>query len=256
MHTWFFTEDAYPYLPAADTYESIRVNLPNRYYDPVKGADLYQMYLDLWCAADELGLEVMVNEHHQTATCVVPAAPIMLGILARQTARARLLILGNPIANRRQPIRVAEEMAMIDVISRGRLECGFVRAVPYEAAPANMLPFRGGERLWEAHDLIVKAWTTHDGPFNFEGRWFQGRQVNIWPRPYQQPHPPVWITIGSGRSAIRVAQHQYTGAVFLAGYPRIREIYDGYRTAYRTAHAQEAPLDRLALPPLLFYLFN
>ena len=80
MQSWFFTEDAYPYLPEADTYESIRVNLPNKYYDPDKGADLYHMYLDLWCAADELGLEVMVNEHHQTATCVIPAAPIMLGI--------------------------------------------------------------------------------------------------------------------------------------------------------------------------------
>jgi hypothetical protein len=74
MQSWFFTEDAYPYLPEADTYESIRVNLPNKYYDPAKGADLYHMYLDLWCAADELGLEVMVNEHHQTATCVVPGA--------------------------------------------------------------------------------------------------------------------------------------------------------------------------------------
>ena len=60
---------------------------------------------------------------------------------------------------------------------------GFVRSVPYEAAPANVLPFRGAERLWEAHDLIVKAWTTHEGPFNFEGRWFHARQINepqIW----------------------------------------------------------------------------
>jgi alkanesulfonate monooxygenase SsuD/methylene tetrahydromethanopterin reductase-like flavin-dependent oxidoreductase (luciferase family) len=252
MQTWFFTEDAYPYLPDAETYRSIRVNLPNRYYDPEKGADLYDMYLDLWCAADELGLEIMVNEHHQTATCVVPAAPIMLGILARQTSRARLLILGNPIANRTQPIRVAEEMAMIDVISRGRLECGFVRSVPYEAAPANMLPFRGPERLWEAHDMIVKAWTTHDGPFNFEGRWFQSRQINIWPRPYQQPHPSIWITIGSAGSSVPVAQHGYTAAVFLAGYPRIREIYDGYRKAYQTAHGTVTPLDRLAYCALVY----
>jgi alkanesulfonate monooxygenase SsuD/methylene tetrahydromethanopterin reductase-like flavin-dependent oxidoreductase (luciferase family) len=252
MQTWFFTEDAYPYLPDAETYRSIRVNLPNQHYDPEKGADLYDMYLDLWCAADELGLEIMVNEHHQTATCVVPAAPIMLGILARQTSRARLLILGNPIANRTQPIRVAEEMAMIDVISRGRLECGFVRSVPYEAAPANMLPFRGPERLWEAHDMIVKAWTTHDGPFNFEGRWFQSRQINIWPRPYQQPHPPIWITIGSAGSAVPVAQRGYTAAVFLAGYPRIRGIYDGYREAYQSTHGTVAPLDRLAYSALVY----
>lgn len=141
---------------------------------------------------------------------------------------------------------------MIDVISRGRLECGFVRAVPYEAAPANILPWRGSERLWEAHDMILKAWTTHDGPFNFEGRWFRARQVNIWPRPYQQPHPPVWITVGSGKSTLPVAQHQYTGAVFLAGYARIREIYDGYRAAYQATHAQEVPLDRLAYAALVY----
>lgn len=252
MRTWFFTEDAYPYLPPADTYESIRVNLPNKHYDPVKGADLYHMYLDLWSAADDIGLEVMVNEHHQTATCVVPAAPIMLGILARQTQRARLLILGNPIANRTQPLRVAEEMAMIDVISRGRLECGFVRSVPYEAAPANILPYRGAERLWEAHDMILKAWTHHEGPCNFEGRWFHARHINIWPRPYQQPHPPIWITVGSAASAVRVAQQQYISAVFLAGYGRIRDIYDGYRDAYQAAHGKPAPIDRLAYCALIY----
>ena len=252
MKTWFFTEDAYPNLPDEETYESVRVNLPNKHYDPIRGADLYHMYLDLWCAADELGLEIMNNEHHQTATCVVPAAPLMLGILARQTTRARLLILGNPIANRTQPIRVAEEMAMIDVISRGRLECGFVRSVPYEAAPANVLPLHGAERMWEAHDMILKAWTSHDGPFNFEGRWFHSRQINIWPRPYQQPHPPIWITVGSASSTVPVATRKYIGAVFLAGYPRIRIIYDGYRNAYRTAHEAEAPLDRLAYCALIY----
>ncbi len=252
MRTWYFTEDAYPYLPDADTYESIRVDLPNRHFDPDKGADLYHMYLDLWCAADELGLEIMNNEHHQTATCMVPAAPLMLSILARETKRARLLILGNPIANRSQPVRVAEEMAMIDVLSRGRLEVGFVRSVPWEAAPANVLPFRGAERLWEAHDLILKSWTTHDGPFNFEGRWFHSRQVNIWPRPYQQPHPPVWVTIGSGASAVPVAQRGYIGAVFLAGYEKIRAIFDGYRTTYEQTHNAPMPLDRLAYCALVF----
>ena len=95
------------------------MNLPNKNFDPDTGADLYHMYLDLWCKADELGLEIMNNEHHQTATCMVPAAPLMLSILARETKKARLLILGNPIANRSQPVRVAEEMAMIDVLSRG-----------------------------------------------------------------------------------------------------------------------------------------
>ena len=252
MRAWFFTEDAYPNLPDSDTYESIRVNLPNKHFDPDTGADLYHMYLDMWCAADEMGLEIMNNEHHQTATCMVPAAPIMLGILARETKRARLLILGNPIANRSQPVRVAEEMALIDVLSRGRLECGFVRGVPYESAPANVFPYRGTEKLWEAHDLIIKAWTHREGPFSFEGRWFHARQVNIWPRPYQQPHPPVWVTMGSAGSGAQVAQRKHVGAVFLAGYPKIRNIFDGYREGYLEAHGSEPSLDRLAYAALLY----
>ena len=246
MRTWWFTEDCYPHLPEADTYRSIRVELPNIHCDPEIASDLYNRYLDLWCACEEIGLEIMLNEHHQTATCMVPAAPIMMGILARQTQKARLLILGNPISNRNQPVRVAEEMALVDVISKGRVECGFVRAVPYESAAANILPYKGTERLWEAHDLILKAWTTHDGPFNFEGRWYHHRQVNIWPRPYQQPHPPVWVTMGSAGTAVPVAQHKYVGAVFLAGYPKVRNIFDGYREAYLDAHGEHPPLDRLA----------
>lgn len=252
MKTWWFTEDAYPYLPDADSYRSIRVDLPNQLCDPEVAHELYNRYLDLWCACDEIGLEIMLNEHHQTATCMVPAAPIMMGALARQTKKSRLLLLGNPLPNRSQPVRVAEEMAMIDVISKGRLECGFVRSVPYEAAPANTLPYRGSEKLWEAHDLIKKAWTTHDGPFNFEGRWFHSRQVNIWPRPYQQPHPPIWITMGSGATAVPVAQHGYVGAVFLAGYPKIRAIYNGYRDAYLETHGSVPALDRLAYLGLCF----
>lgn len=252
MRAWFFTEDAYPQLPEQESYRSIRVNLPNKHFDPETGADNYHQFIDMWLMAEELGLEIMLNEHHQTATCVVPAVPIIAGILARETKTARILVLGNPLANLPRPTRTAEEMAMVDVISRGRLECGFVRGVPYESAPANVLPYRGADRMWEAHDLIVKAWTTHDGPFNFEGRWFHARQVNVWPRPYQQPHPPIWVTIGSARSAVPVAEHEYIGAVFLAGYPGIRAIFDGYRDGYHNKHGVAPPLDKLAYCALVY----
>ena len=144
----------------------------------------------------------MLNEHHQTATCVDPAAPLVLAALARLTHKARLLILGNPIANRRQPVRVAEEMALIDVLSKGRLEVGFVRGVPTEILPANSNPVRMNERHWEALDLIVQAWTSNDGPTSFEGRFFHHRNINIWPRPYQSPHPPVWVSTTSAGGAI------------------------------------------------------
>jgi alkanesulfonate monooxygenase SsuD/methylene tetrahydromethanopterin reductase-like flavin-dependent oxidoreductase (luciferase family) len=249
MRTWFFTETAYPYLP--DAYESIRVVLPNRIYNPHVGAELYHRYIDEWLHAEDAGLDIMLNEHHQTATCLDPAAPIMLGILARESKKARLLILGNPIANRRQPVRVAEEMAMVDNLSRGRVEVGFVRGVPYEISAVNSSPVRMSERFWEAHDLIMKAWTTHDGPFSWEGRYFHHRQVNIWPRPYQEPHPPVWITSLSPGSIPAIADHRYVAATFLTGFDGSKAIFDTYRERARET-GWEAANDRFAYAALVY----
>ena len=96
MKAWHFSETAYPYLPPQTEYKSIRVSLPNRNYDPAKGAALYDRFIEEWQVAEEEGVEIMLNEHHQTATCVDPAAPLVLAALARVTKKARLLILGNP----------------------------------------------------------------------------------------------------------------------------------------------------------------
>src|SRR5260370_34813805 len=156
MRAWHFSETAYPYLPPQETYPSIRVSLPNRIYDPVKGAALYDRYIDEWLIAEDEGVEIMLNEHHQTATCVDPAAPLMLAALARQSKKARLLILGNPIANRRQPVRVAEEMAMIDGVSHGRLEAGFRRGVPYAVRPGTSHRLRVTERTREAQHVSAE----------------------------------------------------------------------------------------------------
>ena len=106
-------------------------------------------------------------------------------------------MLGYPIGHRPDPLRGAEELSTIDVISRGRLDMGFIKGVPYEFAASNENPVGVMDRFWEAHDFIIKAMTTHDEPFNWESEHFHYRQVNIWPRPWQQPHPPVWSTTGS-----------------------------------------------------------
>ena len=252
MRAWHFSENAYHLLPDPKEYDSIRVSLPNRYYDPKIGADLYHRFIDEWMIAEELGLEIMVNEHHQTATNLNPAAPIIMGILARETKRARLLILGNPIANRRDPVRVAEEMAMVDVYSRGRLECGFVRGVPYEMSAGNHRPTHMMERFWEAHDLIVKAWTSHDGPFNWEGKYFHHRQVNIWPRPYQEPHPPIWITALSPGSARDVGEKGSIVACFLTGFQGTKTVFESYRARRAELGLPVAGMDRFAYAALIY----
>src|SRR5207302_1314324 len=204
MKVWHFSELAYhPAWPQLG--ESYRVVIPSRLFDPKVGADLYHRYLDEWALCDELGINIMTNEHHATATCADSVCTIPMAILARETKTVRLLALGMPIGNRNDPIRVAEEYSMIDVISRGRLEMGFVKGVPFEISPANTNPADLADRFWEAHDLILKAMTSHDGPFNWEGTHFQYRSVNVWPRPWQEPHPPVCMPVGSPGSAIAAA---------------------------------------------------
>jgi alkanesulfonate monooxygenase SsuD/methylene tetrahydromethanopterin reductase-like flavin-dependent oxidoreductase (luciferase family) len=239
-----FTEQPYPdaWLPE---YPSLRVDTPNLLCDPKVAADLYARYQDEWMLTDELGINIMVNEHHSTPTCLSSSCMITLAILARITKRARLLALGVPLANRTDPLRVAEELSMIDVISRGRLEMGFVKGVPYEVAVANTSPVAMMDRLWEAHDFIIKAMTTTDGPFSWETENIDHRVTNIWPRPYQQPHPPVWVTGASASSARAVAERGHVLATFLSGYDT-RAVFDVYRDVYQKKWSRPAPPDRLA----------
>ncbi|MFL4998972.1 MAG: LLM class flavin-dependent oxidoreductase, partial [Xanthobacteraceae bacterium] len=234
MRVYHFSEQPYP--PVWNDHDgSLRVNLPNRKLDPRIAADLFHRYYDEWVLADELGLDIMINEHHQTATCMCSAAVVPLAALARQTRRARLLVLGYPIGHRPDPLRAAEELATIDVISRGRLDMGFIKGVPYEFPCSNQNPVGVMDRFWEAHDFIIKAMTSHDAPFNWEGEFFHYRQVNIWPRPWQQPHPPIWISTTSPSGANAVGARGYIQATFLTGFDGTRQIYDAYRKGWREA---------------------
>jgi alkanesulfonate monooxygenase SsuD/methylene tetrahydromethanopterin reductase-like flavin-dependent oxidoreductase (luciferase family) len=187
----------------------------------------------------------MTNEHHSTTTCMSASITVVLSILARSTRKARLLALGVPLPHRPDPLRVAEEMSMIDVISRGRLELGFVKGVPYEVAASNANPVRMMDRFWEAHDLIVKAMSTTTGPFNFEGEFFSYRNVNIWPRPFQQPHPPIWSTTSSVRNIVAIARHGYKAATFLGGFHNTRILFDAYRKVWSDLGRGPVPPDRL-----------
>src|SRR3974390_276535 len=136
MRVFHFTEQAYP--PVGDHHGgSLRVIRPNRKLDPKIAADLFHRYYDEWKLADELGFDIMVNEHHSTATCMSSTVIVTLSGLARETKRARLLVLGYPIGHRPDPLRCAEELSTIDVVSRGRLDMGFIKGVPYEIAASN-----------------------------------------------------------------------------------------------------------------------
>lgn len=250
MRTWYFSEMAYhPAWKKGLDRGSLRVNFPNENLDPVEAGKLLNRYLDEFMACDEAGIDIMVNEHHSTATCMTVSVPMALAVIARQTTRSRLLTLGNPIANRPDPVRVAEEMAWLDCLSGGRLEMGLVKGAPYEIAPANSNPARLMRRYWEAHDLILKAMSTTSGPFSWEGEFFHYRNVNIWPRPIQQPTPPVWMTGMSVETGTMAAERGHVVGTLLSG-GLAKPMYDAYRKRARELGWEAGP-DRFAYAAII-----
>ncbi|MFN0095789.1 MAG: LLM class flavin-dependent oxidoreductase [Dehalococcoidia bacterium] len=166
-------------------------------YDPERGNEVYHEYLDELEFAEKCGFDGLgVNEHHSNAYGLMPSPNIMAAALARRTERAALLVMGNSIALYNPPTRVAEEMAMLDIMSGGRLIAGFPVGTSmdtnftYGVAPASLR-----DRYYEAHDLILQAWTDKSVS-TFNGKYNQVRYLNPWPRPLQQPHPPIWIPGG------------------------------------------------------------
>ncbi|HEX3937164.1 MAG TPA: LLM class flavin-dependent oxidoreductase [Xanthobacteraceae bacterium] len=244
MRVYQFSEQAY-YPTWNDHSGSLRVILPNRKCDPRVAADLFHRYYDEYQLCDELGLDIMLNEHHQTATCMSSAVVIGLAVLARATKKSRLLVLGYPIGHRPDPLRVAEELSTIDVISHGRLDMGFIKGIPYEIPASNRNPTELMDRFWEAHDFIIKAMTTHDGTFNWEGEFFHYRQVNVWPRVWQEPHPPIWSTTGSSTQARVLGERGYVMATLGTGFGT-RKLYDAYRKGYVAKFGRAPGADRFA----------
>ncbi len=147
--------------------------------------------------------------------------------LARSVKHANIAILGRALPLVNNPLNIAEEYARCSTTStRGRIIAGFVRGIgaEYHATGVLIRPIRK-ERFAEAHDLIIQAWTK-PGPFAYAGKHYQFRYVNPWPRPYQTPHPPIWIPSQGSSSTIRWAakKMRYTYCQTLSPIAAVREI--------------------------------
>ena len=132
---------------------------------------------------------------------------------------------------RPDPVRVAEEYATIDIISKGRLEIGFVKSGATEMVSGDANPMRIREREWEAIDLIEKALMTQDGPFSWEGKFFIHPHVNIWPRPYQEPRPEFWAATSDLPTCAELGRRGIINTLLFGGYDRTRQAFDAYKTA-------------------------
>jgi alkanesulfonate monooxygenase SsuD/methylene tetrahydromethanopterin reductase-like flavin-dependent oxidoreductase (luciferase family) len=254
MDVWFHNEITYPFVPedVLDRADSVRASLPNRHCDPRVAADLFEECLDEFMLCDDEGLHVVAIEHHAGINSLLGANPLLLGILARQTRRVRILSLGTLISLRPDPVRVAEEYATADVISRGRLEIGFVKSGGSEMASNNANPINNVERYWEAIDLVTKALTHQDGPFSWEGKHYTHRHVNIWPRPYQQPHPRMWAATGDPDTAAEVGRRGMVNVLVLRGPEGTTRAWAAYRRAREEAGLPKVFTDHFGYAALVY----
>ena len=215
-------------------YHSVWVDPPfHELATPERVGDYYNWTLDELMHAADLGFDgICVNEHHQSAYGFMPGPNVMGGALARATRGqdVALVQMGATLPTTNPPIRIAEEYAMLDCISGGRLVAGMPLGTAMDANMGyGITPIEQRERYYEAHDLILKAWQSRE-PFPFNGKYTQLPMVNLWPRPVQQPHPPVWVPGMGSLSTWEFAAEQGHCYCFLSyfGHARGKAVMDSF----------------------------
>lgn len=248
---------------------------PNTTFDRDRGAACFHSAIDQLVAAESYGFDAVgVGEDHMTAYGMTPNPLLMLAIVAQQTKRVDLITMGCPLPLL-NPIRVAEEMAMVDLLSHGRMVAGLIRGVPQNYAAYNIDPNESHARFAEGVELITKVWTAAE-PFAWQGEFYAFPKVSLWPKPYTQPHPPLLFSANSTNSARIGAKHRASiGAIHLYNRDAIDRVADSI-AAYKEIATEDnwnpgpdrfliglqtciAPTDQEArerLAPALNYQYN
>lgn len=194
-----------------------------------RGTELYKTYIDTMAHAEACGFDwVGANEHHFSPYSLMSNCNVIGGALTQRTQKIKIAMLGNllPLLN---PVRVAEEYAMLDVMSGGRLIAGFVRGIPHEYIAYNVSPDESRGRMREALNIILKAWTEPE-PFGWEGEFYQYRAISIWPRPHQNPHPRMLMSASNKESAAFVGEFPaMVGLTLIGDLDVARGLIDTYR---------------------------
>jgi len=210
MKAWMFQPVTYvPRNPLPQVWP-----LPGAEYDREIGAHSFRNAIQQAVVAEQLGLDgISVAEHHYAAASLTPNPTILAGVLSQRLNRATVALLGAtpPLHN---PLRVAEEYAMLDNLLGGRFVAGLLRGTPNEFLTYGTNPDETREKYEEGIELLLKAWS-EPYPFSWQGRHYQFRTVSVWPRPLQQPRPPLFISGNSKESgSIAARLHLNMGLSF------------------------------------------
>src|SRR3974390_331349 len=181
--------------------------LPKRHFKADVAMRTYAEHLAAWEELDRLGYDgVGFNEHHCSPYGLMNSPNLMASAAAQRTKKLKLLIYGN-LLPLHEPLRLAEELAMIDCLSNGRLISGFARGIPREYQVHNVPLPESRARFEEAFEIITRAWT--EEVFSYQGKFWSYKDVARWPRPGQQPRPPIWMPIVGSKESIEFAGRQH-----------------------------------------------
>lgn len=219
--------------------------LERRHFDGAIAARTYAEHLEAWQEMDRLGFDgVGLNEHHTTPHGLMNSPNMMAAVGAQHTRNLKFLMLGNllPLHN---PLRIAEEIAMADCLSQGRVLAGFARGVPREYKVYAVPMAESRARFEEAFEIIRKAWT--EEAFSFQGKFWSFSNVAIWPRPFQQPHPPIWVPFTGSRETIEWAGKHALNAVLPDITPGLTEDIVGHFAASLARHGHRITPEQLCL---------
>ncbi len=201
--------------------------IPPMYHDPETSVRSYQEGIEECEFAEEMGFEwVSFSEHHYSGRIATGTPAVMAAAVAERCKKVKIAMLGHllPLNN---PIQVAEELGLLDNLTNGRVIMGFLRGTPNEDQTYSVNPAEGRERMLEGMELILKA-LTEPQPFSWEGRYYNFRTVAVWPRPVQQPHPPVIVATRSDDTVRYAAEHQLGLGVSFLPVDQMAEITDKY----------------------------
>ena len=208
-------------------------------------ADVYEEHIYGAQAAEQMGYKYyFFIEHQSSSVCRLTSPNVYLAALAQRTSSLRfgVMIYQLPLHH---PIRLAQDLATLDHLSRGRLEFGAGTGVtPHEFHRWNVPFEQRREMSREALDIIVQAWT--EDSVTFDGEFFHYDEALPEPKPYQQPHPPIWYASHSAASFEYAAQKNFNVSQNIDIDPVIAEKFDYYRKVWKECGHPE-PMPRFFL---------
>jgi alkanesulfonate monooxygenase SsuD/methylene tetrahydromethanopterin reductase-like flavin-dependent oxidoreductase (luciferase family) len=244
-----FVFDLLPYgehLDHLKTGRELPWPLEKRHFKPEVAVRTYAEHLDAWEEMDRLGFDgVGFNEHHTSPYGLMNSPNLLAAAAAQRTRRMKLLIYGN-LLPLHDPLRLAEELAMLDCLSNGRLVCGFARGIPREYNVYKVPLPESRARFEEAWEIIRRAWS--EEVFSYDGRFWSYENVAIWPRPVQQPYPPVWVPVSGSKETIEwAARYNIPITPGLGGHRGTREDITAYYARCLEQHGYRLTPDHLVI---------